>query len=156
VACTPYGASANLCLSGDEQGKARLWDLNDRTADKPLGELKGQHGKAITCVAFSPDGQMCATGSEDGEIMIWDTASGDRRYRISGHRNVATALYFAPGSRLISVGHDAVLFWKLGADRPEETIWRRTYLVDNLGVSPDGQRIMDEQGTEMRILSFPG
>ena len=30
-----------------------------------------------------------------------------------------TALHFAPGSRLVSVGRDAVRFWKLGADRAE-------------------------------------
>jgi WD40 repeat protein len=162
VACTPPTASVNLCLSGDEQGNGLLWDLNDRSSEKPLRELKGQHKKAITCVAFSADGQMCATGGADQEIKIWDTATGDRRYSISAaHHNMITALSFAPDSGLISVGRDqAVHFWKLGTNRAEllgnETIQRRReVLVDNLGVSPDGKHMMDEQFGEMRIVSLP-
>jgi WD40 repeat protein len=159
VACTPYGAKVNLCLSGDEEGKGRLWDLNDRTGDKPVRELKAQHQGAILCAAFSPDGQTCATGGEDREIMVWDTATGSRRYRIFGHSSLVTALYFTSGSRLVSVGRDAVRFWKLGTDKAEaledETI-RRREAFDNLGVSPDGQRMMDEESGEMRVISIPG
>jgi WD40 repeat protein len=155
VAC-----SATLCLSGDEQGKARLWDLNDRSGDKPLRELKGDHHrKAITSVAFSPNGQTCATGGEDNEILLWDTASGDLRYRILGHHNIITALHFASDSRLISVGRDAVHFWNLSADRYEldkATFARRGEpLVYDLGLSPDGRYMMDEQGGDMRIVSLP-
>ena len=159
VACTPYGAKVNLCLSGDEQGKGRLWDLNDRTGDKALRELKGEHRDPILCAAFSADGQLCATGGQDRDIMVWDTVTGDRRYKISGHSSFVTALYFAPDSRLVSIGRDAVRFWQLGADGAQalndETIPRRE-AFDNLGVSPDGQRMMDEEGGEMRVISIPG
>src|SRR5262249_9873163 len=55
VACTPPSAAANLCLSGDDQGKGLIWDLND--PNKPPLELKGQHRGGITAVAFSPDGR---------------------------------------------------------------------------------------------------
>ena len=156
VACTPYGAKMNLCLSGDEQGRGRLWDLNDRTGG--FRELKVHHRDAILCAAFSPDGQLCATGGKDREIMVWDTASGDLRYQITGHSSFVTALYFAPDSRLVSIGRD-VRFCKLGADGAkaldDETILRRE-AFDNLGVSPDGQRMMDEQGGEIRVISLPG
>lgn len=158
VACSP-----TLCLSGDDQGKGRLWDLNDRTGDKPLRELKGTHARAITCAAFSPDGKSCATASLDRDIMVWDTATGNMRYRIPGHRSFVTALHFVSDSRLISIGRDAVLFWKLSPDRAEaldkESIQRRgtqESLVDDLDLSPDGRHLMDEQGGEMRIVSIPG
>jgi multidrug efflux pump subunit AcrA (membrane-fusion protein) len=156
IACTPVGASANLCVCGDEQGKGFVWDLDHR--NNPPLELKGQHLAPILCVAFSPDGRLCATGGEDREIMVWDTSSGALRYQLSGHRNAVTALYFAPGSRLISVGRDpAVRFWKLGEERAEalenETIQRRDQSVDNLGVSSDGRSMMDDHGGEMRIIS---
>jgi WD40 repeat protein len=159
IACTPYGAKVNLCLSGDDHGKGRLWELNDRTGDKPLHELTGEHRDAILCAAFSPDGQTCATGGEDQKIMVWDTATGNRRYQISGHSSPVTALHFAPDKRLISVSRDSVRFWRLGADRAEaldETIHRGREPFDNLGVSPDGQRMMDEEGGEMRVISIPG
>jgi WD40 repeat protein len=156
VACTPASASANLCLCGDEQGKGFLWDLDHRKA--PPVELKGQHFAPILCVAFSPDGRMCATGSEDHEIMVWDTSNGALLYKLSGHRNAVTALYFAPNSRLISVGRDpSIRFWKLGGERAEalenETIDRREGSVDGLGLSPDSRTIMDDHGGEVRIIS---
>jgi WD40 repeat protein len=158
IACTPPSASANLCLCGDEQGKGFVWDLDHRKS--PPLELNGQHLAPILCVAFSPDGRLCATGGEDHEIKVWDTASGSLRYQLSGHRNAVTALYFAPDSRLISVGRDpAIRFWKLGGERAEalenETIERRREAssVDNLGLSPDGRTIMDDHGGEMRIIS---
>jgi WD40 repeat protein len=157
VACSPPGSSANLCLLGDDQGKGWLWDLNQR--DKTPIDLKGEHGSGITCVAFSRDGQMCATGGKDRQVIIWNTIDGSRRYQLSGHSNELTALYFTPNARLVSVGRDAVRFWNLGAERAEpldqETIQRRE-AFDNLGVSPDGQRMMDEEGGEMRIISIPG
>src|SRR5262249_4536970 len=117
--------------------------------------------RAITCVAFSPNGQTCATGGEDFEIRVWDTATGNLRYRISGQlRSIITALHFTSDSRLISIGRDAVRFWNLPTDRAEpltkEAILRREALVDDLGVSPDGRHMMDEQGGEMRIVSVPG
>jgi WD40 repeat protein len=149
VAC-----SANQCLVGDDQGKGRLYDLA-HLESKPL-ELQRQHGRAIDCAAFSPDGRLCATGGSDYQIMIWDAATGNLRYRLSGN-NFITALHFTPDSRLVSVGRDAVRFWQLSAEHaeaiPDLTISRRDPF-DNLDVSPDGQRMMDEEGGEIRIISL--
>jgi WD40 repeat protein len=152
VAC-----SATHCLSGDDQGKGRLWDLAH--LDQPPLELKGQHYRSIECAAFSPDGKLCATGGGDNQIMVWDVATGNLRYRLSGHNSFVTALHFTPDSRLISVGRDpAVRFWKLGPDHAEalesETISRGRKPFDNLDVSSDSQRMMDEEGGEMRIISL--
>jgi WD40 repeat protein len=162
VACTPRNASANLCLAGDMQGDAYIWDLTDLSAaPRPL---KGHHQRAIQCVAFSPDGKTCATGSNDQgkQILVWDTATGNLRCTIPGHRNPVTALYFVPGDRLISVSNDpnaSIRVWELDGDRFKEakngTIQRRDFSVGNLGVSPDGKHVMDEHATEMRVVTVP-
>ncbi|HLJ97847.1 MAG TPA: HlyD family efflux transporter periplasmic adaptor subunit [Gemmataceae bacterium] len=158
VACTPRDAAANLCLAGDAQGNGFLWDLNDLQGEPR--KLNGHHLKAITCVAFSPDGKSCATGSQDQQIKVWDTATGTLRCTISGHRNVITALYFASPERLISISRDpSVRIWEITGDRYKEAkngvIPRREDYVDNLGVSPDGQHMMDENFGEMRVVSVP-
>jgi WD40 repeat protein len=162
VACTPRDASANLCLAGDAKGNGYLWDLNDLSAAPR--KLDGHHllNKAITCVAFSPDGKTCATGGADMQIMVWNTADASRRFTIAGHRDEVKALYFAPGDRLISVSRhptDSIRIWELSGDHYKEAkngiIQRREFLVNNLGVSPDGKHMMDEHFAEMRVITVP-
>ncbi len=158
VACTPPGSDLNLALTGDQNGEARLWDLDD-TSDKPARKLKGQHRGAIRCVAFSPDGKLCATGGEDNDIMLWDTASGELRYHIAGHRNSVTSLSFTPDVDLVSASKDdTIRVWKLAADgaTPAREIRRRSHELDTVGVSRDGKWILDEQGNEMRVTSLMG
>ncbi len=161
VACTPPGSKANLCLSGAADGIGRLWDL-DSDSDRPIRELPGQHGGSpITCVAFSPDGEICATatGGQDRCIVVWNTATGEPLYRISGHRHDITSLQFTNDSRLVSASKDkTVRYWKLGKEGAEalDEIDRRADDVAQVGVTPDGKYVLDEQGHEMRILSMPG
>lgn len=160
VACTARGAAVNLCLAGDAKGNGYLWNLDDLKAEPR--NLNGHHHQAITCVVFSPDGKLCATGSQDRQIMVWDTATGNLQKTISDNHNVITALYFAPGERLISVSRDSnmgVGIWELAGDRAKQAknglIQRREFSVNQLGVSPDGQHVMDEQLGEMRIVTLP-
>jgi WD40 repeat protein len=160
VACTSPGTAANLCLTGAADGRARLWTL-DGNAEEPLHELKGQHRAAITCVAFSPDGTRCVTGGgeERGEIYCWDTATGELRYRFpTGHRSAITSVQFTSLSQLVSASKDkTVRLWKLndqGASL-EKTIEGRSGQVSQVGVSPDGRRVLIEQDRELRILSLP-
>jgi WD40 repeat protein len=159
VACTPPGSELDVCLTGGSDGIARIWDLNGQS-EKPVRELKGQHRGAIRCVAFSPDGKTCATGGDDNEILISDTATGDLRYHISGHRNFVTAIHFTPQSQLVSASRDnTVRVWRLGEGGAEPVgalLKRKAHEVDQLGVSPDGKLVLDEQGREMRLLSLPG
>src|SRR5439155_23081617 len=118
----------------------------------------GNNRQVIQCVAFSPDGKYCATGGQDTQIMVWETATGNLRGTITGHRHWVTALYFVPGDRLVSISQDRfVRIWELNGDHPKEAkngaIQRRqgAVSVDNLGVSPDGRHMMDEQLGEIRI-----
>jgi WD40 repeat protein len=165
VACTPPGSEANWCLSGDQEGVARLWDLAG-TEERPLREFKDGHRGAILCVAFSPDGKVCATGGQDALIKLWDCASGNLLYRIPGdnttvgHRDWVTAVHFTPEGDLISASRDqTVRIWKLSSANAEwvTTIKRHSAEIGQLGVSADGKQLLDEQGAkEMRVLSWPG
>jgi WD40 repeat protein len=160
VACTPPGAPGDWCLSGSADGVARIWDLKNKE-NKPLRELKdeGAHTGGITCVAFSPDGKYCATGGDDHQICLWDAATGKLRYRFpSEHRAAVTSVQFTPLSQLVSAGHDQTLrLWTLGQQgaRQEIVIEHRQGDVTQPGVSPDGKRVLYDQGRMLRILSLP-
>jgi WD40 repeat protein len=158
VACTPPGTERNWCLSGAEDGVARLWDLAT-LADTPVRELRGGHHGAVVCVAFSPDGKFCATSGDDHEVCVWDTASGRLRYRLpAGHRAGITSVQFLPHARLVSAARDnTVRLWTLGDEgaRPDLTVLRRSGDVTNPGANPNGTQLLVDYGKVLRLLSLP-
>jgi hypothetical protein len=156
VACTPKAADADLCLSGADDGVARIWDLSNPTAGKPLREMKGRHQQRIVFAAFAPNGKTAAT-ADDREIIVWDVGTGDQKYRITNpHNGPVTCLQFTPQSTLVTTGRDRTIrVWKLGdkGAAPETVIEHRTGDVPVLGVSPDGQRALFDQETALNVLA---
>jgi WD40 repeat protein len=157
VACTPTAASWNLCLAGGSDGIGRIYDLAGK-GDKPARQLEG-HQAAIACVAFSPDGKSCATGSEDRCITLWDTASGKEKYSFPAHRGTVGSVQFTPQCELISTGRDnTIKIWALGEQGARQIpvpFLNRSGDVAALGVSPDGRRVLFDQGKMLRVLSIP-
>jgi WD40 repeat protein len=157
VACGPASKSESCCLTGAADGSVRLWDLN-KSADEPVQVFAEQHHGAVTCVAFSPDGKHCVSGGDDRDICLWDTATGQLCYRFpAGHRAAVTALQFTPQSNLVSAGRDNTLrVWKLGKEGASlhSTIDRRSGDVAMPGVSPDGKRVLLDQGKSLRLLTL--
>jgi WD40 repeat protein len=159
LACTPPAASWNLCLVGGSDGIGRIYDLAG-SADKPARQLEGDHQGAIACAAFSPDGKSCATGSEDHSITIWDTGSGKKKYTFQAHRGAISSVQFTPLCELVSTARDnTIKVWALGEEgaRPIAVPFcNRSGDVATLGASPDGRRVLFDQGKVLRVLSIPG
>jgi WD40 repeat protein len=161
VACSPKGAASNFLLCGTSDGTARLWNLAtvDSNTKEPTYILKDQHKAPITCVAFSPDGKYIALGSEDRKISIWETETGAFKFALPcAHRGPITSVQFTPQCRLVSAGRDNTLrIWELGKSnaRLEKDFDRRSGDVMQTGTSPDGTRLLLDQGKSLRILSVP-
>jgi WD40 repeat protein len=158
VACTPPTAETNLCLTGADDGIARLWDLDNLAAGKPLREMKSRHLGKIVCAAFAPDGKTCVTADET-EIYLWDVGSGDLKYRFpKQHRGPITYVQYTPQAKLVSEARDrSMCVWKLGEKgaAPETVVEHRSGGVPVLGVSPDGQRVLFDQERELDVLTLP-
>ncbi|HLW67718.1 MAG TPA: HlyD family efflux transporter periplasmic adaptor subunit, partial [Gemmataceae bacterium] len=159
IACTGPGCSAHLCLTGADDGKARLWDLDSTTIDPhPLRELDGfQHKGIITSVAFSPDGKYCAT-ADSRDICLWDTETGQFKYQFPQlHRGAITTLAFTPQVKLVSAARDnTIKVWTLGTtgaslDYSQEG---RSGDVGQLGISHDGGKVLLDVAQTLRVLTL--
>ncbi|HXG10036.1 MAG TPA: HlyD family efflux transporter periplasmic adaptor subunit [Gemmataceae bacterium] len=161
VACTADG-DRSLGMAGVADGSVWLLRGFDRATPPVLQQLNGRHRGPVTCAAFSPEGTLLATGGEDHLIRLWDAASGELLNTSpaeQGHRGAVTSLHFASNTELVSAGRgdNAVLVWKLGPGAALSRIAefpRRSGDVANLGVSPDGKRVLFDQGKDLQVLSL--
>jgi WD40 repeat protein/biotin carboxyl carrier protein len=129
--------------------------------------LSQTHEGAIRAVAFNLDRTRCATGGEDKRIGIWEVASGKHLFWLQSedglpaHQGTVSSLHFSRDGHLVSAGRDNVLkVWKLPSGEPSRVsapvLVRvhpgRTGEVTQLGLSPDGRRVLVDLGEELRIL----
>jgi WD40 repeat protein len=157
VSCTPPTSKRNLVLFGTADGVARLLDLDNPKEE--VRELAERHQGTVNGVAFSPDGERCATCSDDYTICLWKTETGELLHRLPKfHRGPVTSVQFASATQLVSAGRENLAVWNVEADKPP----RRLRLdfegrggdVAQIGVSPDGQTVLFDQGRELRLLSL--
>jgi WD40 repeat protein len=157
VACTAPTSTKRYCLTGAEDGKARLWDLtNPKNSSTPLRELVGGHKGVVSAVAFSPDGKTCAT-ADSHDIVLWDVESGQLKYKLpQKHLGEITSLTFTPQAKLVSASRDAtVRIWSLGQDggQLDFTQEGRTGEVGRLGVSHDGRYFLLDIAETLRLMN---
>jgi WD40 repeat protein len=167
LACTGPRAPKNWLVTGTADGRVTRFDLDNLTGEEL--RFNDHHSGAVTCVAISPDGKLCATGGEDRTIRVWDVEDGKLRRKVSGaHTAAVTSVQFAPvfspdgkkvlSLRLVSAGRDKrLVLWSVGEDdqvKREDFFERRSGDVSQLGVSPDGKRVLFDEGRELRVLSL--
>ena len=132
VAISPDG---KRCLTGDDDGKARLWsDAGELIATLP-------HGDRVTRVRFHPGGDRVATASRDGFVRTWDVESGAALgppLACGGHKVVDIA-YDASGDRLAAGCTDgAVRIFMPGGTQPF-VIRAHDKRITALALAPDGR-----------------
>ena len=102
-----FSADGKYILTGDDAGKATLWDVNS-------GESvwHTQVGSAISSVAFSQDGQYFAIGYH-GQAGVWRTSNGTRIFTrnlgFNSYRYFASPVYavaFSPDGQYLTTGDD--------------------------------------------------
>lgn len=150
VVCTPPGSKDMLAITGADDGKVRVWDLSNpsKLPSTPKYELPDPHVSGVTAIAVSPDGRFAATAA-GREVFVWDLVAGKKAYALPAeHRDTITSLSFTPQAQLVTSSKDRSLkVWKLGTEKAAvmRTIDHRSGVLDVLGVSPDGGRVLFDQ-----------
>jgi hypothetical protein len=102
---------ATLATAGEEDKKARLWDV---AGGEELFEFAGHDGD-VEDLVFAPRGQTLLTASRDGTIRLWERISGKQRRVLNGHLGEVNGLALSrDGSVLASRSRDGtVLVWEI-------------------------------------------
>lgn len=156
--CTRSEVKRSLALTGCDDGKARIWSL-DEIDKKPVITLDGHHEGGVQAAAFSPDGATCLTSDDRGEIFLWNTATGKAIYTFPReHNSAVTSLQFTPQCRVISAGRDSAAYvWNVGdkSASVEVPFEHRPGEINVLGVTDDGgQMLLDLDKSRLRVLDL--
>lgn len=104
------GGGSGRVTDSDDNGTVFVWDVD---AGKIYRKLAGHSPGDISC-QFAPDGRTLSTVDRTGLIRIWELATGQERFRITGHRGPAAA-HFSPDSALVAgwSNEAPILIWNV-------------------------------------------
>ena len=123
-------------LSGGEDGKLKLWDVN---LGQELPQLC-QTDSVIRSVAFSPDGTQVVAGCRAGDVRGWDLAKQEPLFELR-HADAVLDLAFSPDGTLLATAgtNRTVELWDVPSGRHVRTLSLHTNWVTGVAFSMTGR-----------------
>jgi WD40 repeat protein len=86
-----------------------------------LGEHRGRHGQAVTCVTYSPDGKTVASGGANGLVRLWDSATLRQKGPSLGTGSGTLCLAWARDGKWLAAGNagGAIYLWDVSGPEPK-------------------------------------
>ncbi len=105
-----FSPTEDRIVVGSGDGRARVFDLRDRTPTNPTDPLvlDGHDGR-VGAVAWSPDGALLATGATDSAARLWDARTGELLAVLRGHIGAVNGVVFTDDGRLLTGGDDGAI-----------------------------------------------
>jgi WD40 repeat protein len=118
VAWLPDGKTI---VTGGADNQLRWWKPDE---DAKQTRNTGGFGGAIFQLKLSPDGKILVAGSADKTVRLIDPEKGNITKNLQGNNDWVYAVAFSPDSQSIVSGSwdGTVLLWKLGEEKPLQTI----------------------------------
>jgi len=132
-----FSPDGKQALSGGEDGKAGLWDLD---AEKPkLHRVWDAHKDGVRGAVFLTKGY--ATAGEDGLVKIWDARTFQSRELVGHEKPVMALAASKDGTRLLSGGADGtVRLWATTIGKLVVPFTGHVGPVTAVAFTPDGRQ----------------
>lgn len=131
---------AKIALSGDDEGRVSLWNVERGIR---MRRLDG-HAGLVWSVSFSPDGALGCSASADRTARLWDLGSGETRHMLVGHTaGVIGARFLPDGATVVTSSADgSVRLWSVADGRQLGVLEDGGAPCSKLDVSADGMRLL--------------
>jgi hypothetical protein len=142
-----FSPDEQLVVSGDYDGKVRLWEVS---SGQCVWVREG-HAGAVWSVAFSLNGKWVASGGEDCTVRLWDVSNGQRIWVGKGHKNLVSSVAFSPDGRwVISGGYDGTTrLWEGSSGQCAWVGEEQASLVHSVAFSPDRRWVASGVGLKV-------
>ena len=95
-----YSPDGSRVLTGNENGKAIVWDgVTGKRIGRPL-----EHQDTVVFVGYSLDGSLIVTGSHDGTTRFWDANSLEPMGAPLTHQSEVKSAAYSPDGRRVLIG----------------------------------------------------
>jgi WD40 repeat protein len=149
VTSVAYSPDGKFIVSGDADGKLKVWDVEK---GKQVLSFKG-HADQVDSVAYSPDGKRIVSSGAEKTLRVWDAQTGQAVHSLKGHNvSVKRVAYSADGKRIISgsgefdpktgKGYGEVKVWDAQTGQELFFMKGHTRPVASLACSPDDKHIV--------------
>lgn len=120
--------------------------LDDLEAGKTYDVLEPDLYHWMSDPVLAPDGAWVAAGASDGAVYVWDRASGETRYRLTGHASTVSSVALSPDGRVLASGSldGTVRIWNPVQGRLIRVITGLPDDVASVSFSTDGHRLSIE------------
>lgn len=163
VRAIDFSPDSKLLVSGDEQGKIKLWNVVD---GKEIATWPG-HTNTVECIAFSPDGKWVASGGREmrgvsgpGRARLWDVEAGKEVRQLDSTRvgGVLAIVFLDGGKKLAIAGESPVLrFIDLSTGKEAGELDGHRSPILSLALSPDHSILASgEWNATIRLWNWSG
>lgn len=140
-------------VSGDADGKIRVWNVSREGEEKEERLLEGHTGH-VAGLAFSPDGASLLSGGFDKQAVIWDVAHGQAKVAVRKHEKEIFGVAWSPDGKTLatcSLDRSVCLLDPEGGVRswlldPTNTKWTQPNGVTSVRFAPKTGRLIYSLG----------
>ncbi len=124
-----YDLDHESLISGSEDKKIAVWDLNSGTKILEINDFKD----VPRSLALSPNGRTLAACGDRKEVYLWEYPIGKLKTKLEGHKKDLIFLDFnADGTQLLSIGKDKnCIIWDLNIGKPARKIEINPHIYEN-------------------------
>lgn len=149
-----YSPTGKHIYSAGLDKAIKMWDVSTGIDVNTFNA----HQAPVMTIELSKDGSRLVSGDSDGTIILWNALNGEVIEKFNAHAGaVNTAKFSNDESMIISGGDDQMLrMWNSKGDSIG-AVTGFTSPIKNLGISPDGTRIVTgggkSNGVEVKLVN---